>query len=882
MVELVATYRIQFRDGMTFDKAASIVPYLKQLGISHLYASPIFTAATGSTHGYDVTDHNEIDPAIGGVAGFDRLHGALQAEGMGLILDIVPNHMAASLENRWWRSVVENGKSSPYAAHFDIDWSERLTLPILGRSFEEVLADSELKLEVDAKNGCLALAYFDNVMPLQPTTYRMIAERLPDEDVVALADLADDAVPAGRTFHDAMRAVLGGENGVHLAARLYDLSKDLTFIAALHDAQPWRLVFWKNARRHLSYRRFFEVTGLVGVRVEDDAVFDDVHQLALELVKSGKVDGLRIDHVDGLALPASYLERLREAVGPDCPIFVEKILGEGEQIPPSWPISGTTGYEFISAVADLLVDRTGARALEREYARFAGRDVSVEEDLREAKLLILKRNFEGELSTLVSMAGELAQAAGRLELEAGMIEDALAEIIVAFPVYRTYGEAGPLSQLDRDTLSGVLDAVRARDSADADTLAFLADLLAGDGDVASGSRAGSAARFRTKFQQLTGPVMAKAVEDTLFYRRNPLIALNEVGSTPGVERGDVDRFHRAMQGAAARPPGLLATATHDTKRGEDARARLYSLAERPEAWGESVRRWADMNSGRKRVVNGTAVPEPAVEWLLYQALAGVWPPGFHGTDKSVLEELAKRFLPYLEKALREAKLGTDWLDIDEDYESAVRAYAAWLLDPANRAFVSDFSNTLEPFIHAGAINSLSQTLAKLTAPGVPDIYQGSEGWDLGLVDPDNRRPVDHRSLSDRLEHGPDLADKRAALLDGSFKLHLIERSLSLRGAMPALFATGAYVPLVVSGPLQDRLVAYLRKAEGRAALVVLQRLPLSDEWTPDAEGETFIHLPRSLEGAQFRGILSEAAFTAQERVSMDTVLSGMPVAVAVA
>lgn len=880
MVDLVATYRVQFRDGMTFDEAVAIVPYLKRLGVSHLYASPIYTATGGSTHGYDVIDHNEIDPAIGGAAGFDRLHDALKREGMGLILDIVPNHMAASLENPWWRSVVEYGAESPFAKHFDIDWSERLTLPLLGRSYEEVLADGELKLEVDARNGCLALAYFDNVIPLHPATYRLIAERLLEEDVAALADLADNAVPTDDSLHDALRTILGGEGGVHLAARLHELRQDLTFIDRLHAAQPWRLMFWKEARRHLSYRRFFEVTGLAGVRVEDDAVFDDVHRLTLDLVKSGKVDGLRIDHVDGLAFPAAYLKRLRREVGPGCPIFVEKILGEREQVAPEWPVSGTTGYEFISALADLLVDRAGAGRIEQAYARFTGRGASVEEDLRDAKLLILRRNFEGELATLLSLAEELARSAGRTDLDRNAIEAALVETIVAFPIYRTYGEAGALPDADREVVSKVAHAAVSTAESETTAIEFVAGLLSGETPAERTGFAELALCFRTKFQQLTGPVMAKAVEDTLFYRRNPLIALNEVGSVPGIEIGSVDRFHTAMRQAAARSPGLLATATHDTKRGEDARARLYALAERPEAWSEAVSRWAGMNANRRCSIAGSAAPEPAVEWLLYQALAGIWPLHFDVADKSALDALKQRFLPYVEKALREAKLRTDWLAADEDYESAVKDYAAWLLSPANAGFLRDFSNTLEPFQQAGAINGLSQTLAKLTAPGVPDIYQGSEGWDFSLVDPDNRRAIDRHGLALMLGGGLDPADQQA-LLDDSLKLKVIARCLACRRQLPGLFATAAYLPLTVSGPLAKHFVVYLREADGAAALVLLQRLPLQAQLAAGSDPETFVDLPSSCRGASFRSILADASFTARERMAVRDLLHGLPVGLAI-
>lgn len=864
MIDLVATYRIQFRDGMTFDKAVEIVPYLKRLGISHLYASPIFTAVSGSTHGYDVTDHNEIDPAIGGEAGFDRLHEALRHAGMGLILDIVPNHMAASLENRWWRSVVEHGPRSPFARHFDIDWSERLTLPILGKDFGDALAAGELALRTDAKNGCLVLAYFDNLIPLDPRTYGVVAGRIGRDFGDTLTAIAASAKAADEKWPNALRELFDRDR--RLSKSLEELSADDEFIAQLHDAQPWRLSFWKDARKHLSYRRFFEVTGLAGVRVEDDAVFGDVHRLTLDLVRCGKVDGLRIDHVDGLAFPGAYLDRLRTEVGPDVPIFVEKILGDGELLPPEWPVNGTTGYEFISTLADLLLDGDGAQEMEREYRRFTGHKATVAEDLREAKLLILRRNFEGELAALTSIAVELSDEAGWVDEPA--IESALVEIIVAFPVYRIYGETGGPNDADSAMLSSVVEAAKAGGRADASATDLVTGLLS---DAGSSDKA---LRFRTKFQQLTGPVMAKAVEDTLFYRRNPLIALNEVGGHPGKAVGSVKRFHAAMVENARRPPGLLATATHDTKRGDDARTRLYTLAEQSAVWGEAVKRWANINAAYRRDVDGDFVPEREVEWLLYQALAGVWPTDLDMRDKTALQDLAFRFLPYVQKALREAKLHTDWLDIDEEYEAAVQDYARRLLDPANTDFLDDFAKTLQPFILAGRINSLSQTFAKLTAPGIPDFYQGAEGWDFSLVDPDNRRPVDYRSLTGAI------ARDLPPVTDDGFKQWMIARCLAVRSEMPELFATGDYLPLEVSGTHAESIVAYLREADGKTALCVLQRLPLR---APSGKkGETRIHLPERYSGATFRNVLSEENFIGAPSIATSEILRELPVALAIA
>lgn len=868
----VASYRLQFRNGMTFDRAVEIIPYLQQLGVSHLYASPIFTAAGGSTHGYDVADHNEIDPALGGHEGFRRLSSALVDAGLKLILDIVPNHMAASLDNGWWRSVVEYGEASPYARHFDIDWSRPLTLPVLGGPLDEVLAAGELRLEIDAKHACLCLAYFENRFPLHPLTYGFVGERLGAAPLVELSDMPAARSGDGRAFHDAVRAFLASGEAAGLADRLSSLSQDRSLVDELHRRQPWRLTFWKEARRDLSYRRFFEVTGLVGVRVEDDAVFDEVHALILALVRAGMVDGLRVDHVDGLAFPARYLRRLRQEAGPDTWILVEKILGENEQLPADWPDCGTTGYEFIEAAADLLVDGDGQASLRREYERFIGRRIDLGKEKLEAKRLMLRRNFEGELDRLAGMAaGLLAAEDGAPDIDE--TRTALVEIIAGFEVYRTYGETGALAPRDRERLDEAVGRARAAGGAAASALAAVARLLSRGEE---GGRGAEAAALRERFQQLTGPVMAKAIEDTLFYRVNPLIALNEVGSAPGRTAGDVQRFHRAMQARLGEPVGLLATTTHDTKRGEDARARLYALTEDAGRWGQAVGRWSAMNAHLRKPADGGPVPEPEVEWLLYQMLAGLWPGGA-SPDAGELDALSARLVPAVEKSLREAKLRTDWVASDEDYERGVLDFTRALLAPSNAEFLADFEATLRPFIRAGAINGLSQTLAKLTAPGVPDIYQGAEQVDLSLVDPDNRRPVDFQRLLQDIGQGVETGGAEASLEDGRLKQWMIATCLRHRRENPALFLEGSYVPLAVGGRGSEHFVAFMREHGDAAVLVVLRRLSLqlADE-AVDA-GEAQLSLPEGYLGRRFSNAWTGSTFTGTATLPLSDVLGALPV-----
>lgn len=813
-----ATWRIQFRNGMTFDRAASLVPYLQQLGISHLYASPIFTAASGSTHGYDVTDVNEIDPAIGGRAGFERMVSALKSAGLGLILDIVPNHMSTSLENAWWRDVIEHGENSRFARHFDIDWSRRLTLPFLGDDVEVALEKGELSVQRDPNTGKPALAYFDNYYPLTPDSW---VGR--EDDVLGLCD------PAA--------------------------------LAQLHDQQPYRLTSWRDAPRDLSWRRFFEITGLVGVRVEDEAVFDDSHALILALVRSGAVDGLRIDHVDGLADPRGYLQRLRQQAGTDCYITVEKILGKGEHLPTDWPISGTTGYEFIASLSEVLVDDERIGALRQAYDEVMGQPVDMRAELRAARLLMVERNFEGEFNTLL----QLALTVGQGEIEEDVLRLALRELLVAFPVYRTYGTAQGLSEADRQLLHSVVAKV----SADPAALALLTRILTGEVVDTDNATA-----FRTRFQQLTGPLMAKSVEDTLFFRQHMGLALNEVGAEP-VPRGfSLTRFHSEMATRRDRQPDALSgTSTHDTKRGEDARARLYTLTEAPQIWAECVARWQQMNQTHVRFLNDGTAPRAADTWMLYQALAGVWPPHLDPQDPVGLKALEERFLEFVEKALREAKVRTDWVDSNEAYETVVLAYAAHLLSPDNQLFLQDFCTALRPFILSGLVNSLSQTVIKLTAPGVPDIYQGSEGLNFSLVDPDNRREPDYARLAQQLSVKP---AGIASWLDGQLKQSVIATLLQLRQQKPALFRLGSYTALITTGEQADKAIAYARIDDGDALIVVAPRLAFDaahDAFPVSGAAlwaQTDVILPAGLANRRYRDCFSGEILLLNESLQLAT------------
>lgn len=828
-----ATYRIQFRNGMTFDRVIPLIPYLHQLGITHLYASPVFTAAAESTHGYDVINPQEIDPVIGGRDGFERMVDALHKVGMGLILDIVPNHMSTSLENLWWRDVIEHGESSHYSHYFDIDWKRPLTLPFLGDTFAAEVEKGALTLALSKHTGNPVFRYFENEYPLNPETY------------------------SGKAFSTFT-------------------SLDKSSLCTLHEAQSWRLMSWREAPRQLSWRRFFEITGLVGVRVEDPQVFDATHQLILELVHSGKVDGLRIDHVDGLADPESYLQQLRQATGPECYITVEKILAKGEQLPESWPVSGTTGYEFIASLAEVLVDDNNLETLEETHDVITGAGRDKKSEMRAAKALMVDRNFEGEFTTLLDITCELALA-GQLQCDRDVFHHALREILIAFPVYRTYGTAEGLSSTDKQLVSQVIARIHAMSSSpEQRAMDFILQILCGD---LTADQQPLATQFRIRFQQLTGPLMAKSVEDTLFFRHNVDLALNEVGADP-IPRGfSISRFHQEMRiRLDKQPDGLVGTSTHDTKRGEDARARLFTLTEAPEQWEQNLERWRQMNQTHVRFLNDGTAPNAADNWMLYQALAGVWPPTLSVDDSRGLKELEERFIPFVEKALREAKLRTDWIDANEGYESVVLDYARNLLSPENKTFLTDFHKGLAPYIRAGLINSLSQTVIKLTAPGVPDIYQGSEFLNFSLVDPDNRREPDFALLKYCLEHAThELIFDQQAWYDGRLKQFVTTRLLHLRQKHQALFHYGDWVPLNMEGKRADNFIVYARTYDEKAVIIAVPRLSFdaTSEMLPVNRHHLWqnvtLTLPESLTGKRYYNPFNNQYIFVDKTIPLDQI-----------
>jgi (1->4)-alpha-D-glucan 1-alpha-D-glucosylmutase len=842
----LSTYRIQLRAEFGFDEAAAIAGYLAELGISHLYCSPYLQAARGSTHGYDVIDPNRVNDELGGEEGHARLGAALAAHGLGQVLDIVPNHMAITGDgergNRWWWDVLENGPASRYARFFDVDWHspqarlhDTVLLPILGDHYGRVLEAGELELV--RRGGRFEIHYHEHRMPVAPRSLDLLtaeaARRCGSPDLAFISDSCELLPPATATDRASItrrhrdKEVLAGQlarlaDEAPEVARALDeavaeVNADPDRLDALLQRQNYRVAFWRTAGQELDYRRFFDVHTLVGLRMEDERVFADTHALVLRWLREGVLDGVRIDHPDGLRDPEEYLERLRDEA-PEAWIVVEKILERDEPLRDSWPVEGTTGYDFLARVGALLVDPAGEGALTDLYGELTGETTDWPAMVREKKLLILGDLLASDVNRLAEAFLEVCERHRRhRDYTRFELRQALREVAADFPVYRTYvrAEIGAVAGLDRHYVDAAVAAARAaRPDLSAELFDFFRDLLLLE------ARGEPESELVMRFQQLTGPAMAKGVEDTAFYNFHRLVALNEVGGNPGDFGLALAAFHRAGAEAAERwPAAMLATSTHDTKRSEDVRARLSLLAEIPERWGEAVRRWQANNARHKR----GDFPDRNAEYLLYQTLVGAWP---------ITSERAAQFM---EKAVREAKVHTSWMRTNAEYEETLRAFVGAVLGDAG--FTADLAAFVAPLVAPGRVNSLAQTLLKLTSPGVPDFYQGTDLWDLSLVDPDNRRPVDYelrRRLLAELKAGLDTEMTAEEILaradDGLPKLWLIHRGLHLRRRRPAAFgAEGSYEPLHAAGPRADHAVAFLRGGEV-AALAPRWPLRLAGDW----------------------------------------------------
>jgi (1->4)-alpha-D-glucan 1-alpha-D-glucosylmutase len=894
MIVPSATYRLQFRNGMTFDRAAALAPYLSRLGISHVFGSPIFRAEPGSTHGYDVVDNRVIDEALGGPEAFARMITAFQAEGLGFILDFVPNHMSASPYNPFWRDVLEWGQASDCAQFFDIDWTAaKLLVPALGTSYGQALEAGEFGLHFDDRDGGLTFTYYRLKLPLTPTSYAQVLARAEGDDFAEWARRFAVATPETSSELKAELATATHDPRVRqaLGQALASVRNDIEALHELHEQQVWRLTHWRAARETLTYRRFFEIADLVGLKVESPRVFDEIHASVGKLIVAGSVNGLRLDHIDGLADPKAYLERLQRTFGEPEPLYliVEKILGPEEDLRSDWPVAGTTGYEFITALAGLLVDPRGEAGMTSAYDAFLNENIDYTALVVDAKRRTLTRNLAGELERLKDMAGALAvRHLATRDLGTDTLRRAIIELLAALPVYRTYVDVTGAQSEDRDIIDTALERAKAtREVEDEQAIDFLGRVL--KLDFESPEDQALALELATRLQQTSGPVMAKAVEDTAFYRYNRLIALNEVGGEPDRFGAPLAAFHAAMTRRLRRQAAALsATSTHDTKRGEDARARLYALSEMPDLWSSAVRRWADLNARYRRDVDGVTTPEPEVEWMFYQALAGAFPVDLSLGDKAAFCELSERMVGFMLKAVREAKAHTTWTGQNTAYEEAVEGFTRATLDPTqSHDFLQDFVSTCEPVFRSGALNSLSQTAIKLAAPGVPDIYQGSELWDLSLVDPDNRRLLDFERLDSSLTTlgTTDLEALIAAWRNGAIKMFVLQAGLELRKRAPRLFAEGDYLPLTVSGTAADHLLAFARVQGEDAVIVLAPRFPLGllrrrGSPMPAAAhwADTSVNLPLRLEGAHFRNVFTDETFAAGASLPVHEVLRRFPVA----
>jgi (1->4)-alpha-D-glucan 1-alpha-D-glucosylmutase len=856
----IATYRLQLTARFGFAQAAAIVPYLKALGISHLYVSPFLKARHGSTHGYDVVDPNALNPELGGEEGLRQLSATLAAADMGLILDFVPNHMGVhDDDNAWWLDVLEWGRASPYADFFDIDWqllahrpAGGVLLPILGTSYGEALERGDIELRYDASAGSFSAWYYEHRLPITPPRYGEILEKVVTEalardqpvgwQLIELASRYRGPHNPSRQKAAALKAELASIEGAEAiitrgleaySPKAGGLAAALT-LHGLLERQHYRVAHWRLSASDINYRRFFDINSLAGLRVEDARTFSAIHQLVASLIAEGRLHGLRLDHIDGLRDPQQYLQRLQRLIASMSPtqrsrfyVVVEKILEQHEHLPRFPGVAGTTGYEWLNTLSRVLLDGDGLRRLDETWHRVSGDPRPFRQILLAAKRRVLSTILVSEFTVLARLLDRIAAghyttrdyAADRLAL-------ALRLFILHFPVYRTYLAASGPSHEDRAIIDGAITKARAEwVGPDASIFDVLRDAITLDlvKPPRHGHSISRVRRFAFKLQQFTGPVMAKALEDTAFYRYHRLLALNEVGGNPAASGLSASDFHQQMiQRVETFPCGLTATATHDTKRGEDARTRILALSELAGEWDETVGRWQALNAPLLEAIPEANRPSRAHQYMIYQALLGAWP--LAGSDRSFVE----RMQAYVVKAAREGKEQTSWLNPDSLYEEGLTTFVERLLDrKRSGAFLSAF----EPFVSRvallGALNSLSQLALKLVMPGVPDLYQGTEFWDLSLVDPDNRRPVDFgkrmealRSIGEQADW-PILAD---AWPDGRIKFALMHALLTLRERTPALFTQGGYRALEVTGPHRDEVIAFARTSGRDAVVVAVGRL----------------------------------------------------------
>ncbi len=908
-----ATARLQFFSGFTMDDAAAIVPYLAKLGISHLYASPLLKARPGSTHCYDIVDHNEINPELGGEPALRRLVAALRLQGMGLIIDIVPNHMGVGgADNAWWLDVLEWGRGSPYAEYFDIDWDPpdislhgKMLAPFLGSSYGEALAAGEIILHCNRETGALFIGYHEHHFPISPRSAALVLHNDPLLDAVS-HEFANAARHGNRTAAHAaadkaksmLAAAANSADGeaalAHVLARFSAETPDgQRRLHELLERQSYRLAWWRAAADEINWRRFFDINTLAGLRVELPRVFDATHEKILSLYGEGLIDGVRIDHVDGLADPRLYCRKLRrsmETAGAKRPkdvpqgapyIVVEKILAPRERLPADWLTDGTTGYDFMDQVSGVLHDADGEAPLTHLWTSLTGRPWDFETEEHDARRQILQDNLASELNATAAALHRIARRDLKTrDYTLTAIRRGLTEILVHFPVYRIYAGRAGRSEVDAQIIERALAGARRTFRAADRKLLDVVRLWIADEpprSVAAGARRNERLRAMVRFQQLSAPTAAKSVEDTSFYRYGRLLSRNEVGSNPGQFALPVGAFHAACLERQKRLPGaMLATATHDHKRGEDTRARLAVISEIPAAWETALNRWMRLNA----IIRKANAPSAADEIMLYETLVAAWPLGLAADNAEGVAAFTERVAAWQMKSLREAKLFSEWAAPNDEYEGACKEFLNGTLDNARPvlAEIIAFAQRLGP---PGAINGLGQTLLRLTTPGVPDLYQGTEFWDQSLVDPDNRRPVDYAARAKAIEAGIAPAELLPAWQTGEVKQAIIARGLALRQAQPALFANGDYRKLEAEGPAAAHVLAFTREYEGKTLIAAVSRLAanftLSLPLIPAADwADTFLDIP----AGGFADVLNGGVI-AENRVELAMLFERLPVALLV-
>ena len=935
-----ATYRLQFNKDFSFRDATNLLDYFSELGITHIYASPIWRSRPGSTHGYDIIDPTRLNPELGSEADFFALQTELRNRGMGLILDIVPNHMSASSDNSWWMDVLEHGPESAYANYFDIDWhppsrslDSKILLPVLGRPFAEVLEGGEFKLIFF--EGRLFLQYFESLFPLAPKTYAGILGKSIDqlrdklgEESTAYQEYS--GIVSAFTQLRALTTAKQGETGANrlpfearerlhqlvatsaeVEAFLNDRLRDLmgqpndpasfSPLERLLSEQFYVLSYWQNVNEEINYRRFFTITDLVGVRVEDPQVFEATHGLVTRLAAQPPVDGLRVDHIDGLRDPFAYLNRLREQVGKESapneprevPIYVEKILARRERLPLEWHSSGTTGYDFLNALNRVFVDPQGAKCIEEVYDHFVGKKLIYADLLYQKKKLVMSTLLGVEMRSLGHQLALLADKDRYArDLSRTDLTQALFETTAHMPIYRTYTRNLEVSREDAKVIERAIEEALTRkfylQPAHFD---FIRDvLLVKNRSHLLPDQREARLNFVMRWQQFTGPIMAKAFEDTFLYVYNPLVSLNEVGGDPRPSAATSESFLRFIAERRRHwPHSMNATTTHDTKRSEDVRARINVLSEIPGQWRERLERWSKLNSKHKTQVDGQQVPDRNEEVLLYQTLLGTWPA--HGNDDTSLVE---RLQAYAIKATREAMVHTRWTLPNTAHENALKKFVASVLKPGNNAFLRDFVPFQRSIAYRGMVNGLTQAMVKIISPGIPDFYQGSELWDLRLVDPDNRQPVNFAERASMLEALKQHSEPSATLTselakhweDGRVKLYAIWKALNFRRVRTELFSNGDFVELKASGPYAEHIFAILRHHKREWALFVAPRWlsRAREARTADREiswDQTAIQLPNAAPQTWesiFTGEIITAAEDHATALPVDQVLNQFPVA----